>query len=160
MLHASTSALKICLACWTKGGYVGLSVGMFFFTNMLNFILRLAISWRGLKWVELNSASSYSHSRVPTGKHCSISWSRVLILVCVLHKLPFTWLPCCVISNGSGILLNEVWKLFAVIVVIMTKNVWILGEQIKIETFVQNRLQVIGLHDWNFILHYYFTHRF
>ena len=62
MLHFPTSALKIFLAYRTKGGYVGLPVGIFFFTNMLNFFWRLVISQRGLKWVEVNSVSKYIQS--------------------------------------------------------------------------------------------------
>ena len=39
---------------------------------------------------------------VPTGKHCSISWSSISISSFAYNKLPITQPPCCVIFNGSG----------------------------------------------------------
>ena len=146
--------IKIFLACWTKGGHVGLHVGIFFITNMLKFFHGLLISQRGSKVSESKfSFKIYPISWVPTGKHCSISWSSVSISSFVYNKLPWPQSLCCVFLQWFRHIIQKGWRVFALFGEVMTKFLWIF-EALIIWEFLQMKSLVIGLHAWNFHLHY------
>ena len=95
----------------------------------------------------------YPISWVPTGKHCSISWSSNSISSFLYDKLPLSQSLCCVIFSGSAAPSKNAWSLFAFIVAVMVKNLWIF-EELKNETFCKQgcRLQVCMIEILIFII--------
>ena len=92
-------------------------------------LCRLVISWRGLKWVEVNSTWTHSHSWVLTGRLCSKTWSIVSLLGIFIRQTTLnTHPPCLLLLNGSGWLSSEAKTLFASFVAVIAKNLGIFEE--------------------------------
>ena len=90
--------IGICLAHCTKGEHVGLFVGVLVLTIMLQLsFIDSHVFWRGLKKLEVNVASTCSHSCIPIGKHCPKPYSSLSIMMSVYTTLSSKELTCPVI---------------------------------------------------------------
>ena len=131
------------IACWNLSHYLHVEV-----------LSRAINTPEGSKVSESKlSFKIYPISWVPTGKHCSISWSSVSISSFVYNKLPWPQSLCCVFLQWFRHIIQKGWRVFALFGEVMTKFLWIF-EALIIWEFLQMKSLVIGLHAWNFHLHY------